>query len=219
MDFQQAQFEGGGEAPKVSCAACNVALEHQYWTAGPATVCRNCADQLRAGPPPEGGFARGVKALLFGTGAGLLGAIGYGLVIYVTNYELALITIGIGWLIGRAVMKGSENRGGRGYQVLSAILTYVWCMQAYVPVIVKGALEGAEPMPLPVAIIVAPFVALVMPFMGEMGVLGLLILGFGVWRGWREPAALVIPVDGPFDLKAETSPEAAAPAVEAEPTP
>lgn len=212
MDFSQAQFEGVAETPKVQCAGCGTVIEHRYWTAGPATVCRNCADQLRAEPSSEGGVARLLKAFLLGNGAGLLGAIGYGAVIYFTGYELALITIAIGWFVGRAVMKGSENRGGRAYQVMSAVLTYVWCMQAFVPIIVKGAMEGNDPPPFIVAALMAPFLSLAVPFLGEMGVLGILILGFGVFRGWREPARVVVPVDGPFELGAEPPPAVEQPA-------
>jgi len=47
-----------------------------------------------------------------------------------------------------------------------------------------------------------------------MGVLGLLILGFGVWRAWREAAQVVIPVEGPFTL-APPQPEPVAAAPEA----
>ncbi len=200
MDFTQAQFDDAAPPSQVTCAVCGTALQHQYWNAGAATVCRNCADQLRAGPPPEGRFLRVLKAFLLGNGAGLLGAIGYGAVIYFSGYELALITIGIGWFVGRAVMKGSEDRGGRGYQVMSALLTYVWCMQAYVPITVRELMATEEPAPFIAAALMSPFVALAIPFLGGMGVLSVLILGFGVWRGFREPAAVVIAVDGPFDL-------------------
>lgn len=213
MDFQQAQFEGVSEKPQVMCASCKTILEHQYWTAGPVTVCRNCADQLRAGPPKDGGFLRFLKAFLFGNGAGLVGAAGYGAIIYFTGYELALITIFIGWLVGRAVMIGSENLGGRGYQVMGAVLTYIWCVEAFVPMLVKGAMEGNDPPPLAAAIAISPFLALALPFLGEMGILGILILSFGVFRGWREPKRIEIPVDGPFDLKTE-----APPTVDAEPS-
>ncbi|MGV3622727.1 MAG: hypothetical protein ACO1OB_18050 [Archangium sp.] len=203
MDFQQAQFEGVTETPKVQCAACGTVLEHQYWTAGPATVCRNCADQLRAGPPKEGGFMRVLKAFMLGNGAGLLGAIGYGAIIFFTDYQLALITIFIGWFVGRAVMKGSDNLGGRGYQVMSALLTYFWCMQAFVPSVVKGMTEGDEALPTIAAVLIAPFVSLVLPFFGDMGILGILILGFGVFRGWREPRRIEVQVEGPFDLSTQ----------------
>ena len=133
-------------------------------------------------------------------------AVGYGLIIHYAKVELALITILIGWMVGRAVKIGSEHRGGRGYQFLGALLTYVWCMMAYVPDIVEGAMKGNESVPSVVAVIIAPFIALIIPFSGEMGFLGVLILAFGVWRGWREPAKIEIVVSGPFEIAAAPAP-------------
>lgn len=214
MDFSQAQFEGsspGVAPPSTACAACQQPIIGQYWSANGAVVCSSCAAQLQAGPPEGGGFVRFFKALLFGTGAGLLGAIGYGAIIYFAQVELALVTILIGWMVGRAVRAGSEHRGGRGYQALAAILTYCFCMFAFVPSIVQGATSAADPMPTAVAIIIAPFISLALPFTGDMGILGTLILGFGVWQGWKEPARAVITVTGPFALGAAAPTAAAAP--------
>lgn len=201
MDFTQAQYEGTAPAA-TQCAACQQSLATQYWTAGPLTVCGNCAAQVQAGPPPGGGLLRAFKAMLFGCGAGLAGAVGYGAIIHYAKVELALVTILIGWMVGRAVRFGSEGRGGRWYQALGAVLTYAWCMMAYVPDIVVGATSSADPMPMVVAVIISPFIALIVPFTGEMGILGTAILGFGVWRGWREPAKAEIVVAGPFELAA-----------------
>jgi len=207
MDFTEARFEGAAPAPQLMCAACRRVLETEYFTAGNSPVCATCAAQLRAGPPKEGGFIRGLKAFALGNGAGLLGAIGYGAIIYATGYELALITIGIGWFIGRAVMRGSEGRGGRVYQVMASLLTYVWCMEAFVPTIIKNSHE-ADVNQI-VVIMVAPIIALIMPFTGELNVISILILGFGVWRAWRETAGIVIPVAGPFTIAAPAPVEAA----------
>lgn len=201
MDFTQAQFEGvaPGSTP---CAVCQQPLTTRYWSANGAMVCGTCAQQLQAGPPAEGGFLRILKALLFGGGAGLAGAIGYGLIIHYARMELALVTILIGWMVGKAVRFGSEGRGGRVYQVMGAVLTYVFCMFAYIPDIVTGR---GEDISVVVAAIIAPFIALIIPFSGEMSFLSILILGFGVWRGWREPAKAEIVVTGPFELAAATA--------------
>ena len=218
-DFAQAEF-AGAPAATVRCAGCDTGLTAQYWTAGQMTVCGPCAAAVHAGPPRAGRFGRAFKALLFGCGAGLLGAAGYALIIHFAEMELALVTIAIGWFVGRAVRQGSGGRGGRGYQVLGAVLTYVWCMMAYVPTIVAGATQGEHAVSAIVAIIVAPILALILPFTGEMGVLGTLILAFGVWRGWREPAPMVVAVAGPFELAQEPAPETSPPPAAApEPAP
>lgn len=217
MDFMKAEYEGPAPAAG-ACGACRSPLSAQYWTAGDATLCGGCAEALRAGPPKEGAFLRALKALVFGSGVGLAGAIGYSLIITFLQMELALVTIFIGWLVGRAVRAGSEGRGGRGYQVMGAVLTYAWCMMAYVPSIVTELTKAAEPVPFAAAVLFAPFLALVIPFTGAMGVLGSLILAFGVWRGWREPARVEVAVTGPFELAPAVAPTAApAPFVDAPP--
>jgi hypothetical protein len=199
LDFSKAQYEPGAAVETV-CANCKQPLSVQYWTVGTASLCERCAALFKAGPPPEGAVLRVFKAVLFGAGAGLAGATLYGLIIYFAKVELALITILIGWMVGRAVKAGSEGRGGLGYQVLSAVMTYVCCMLAYVPTVVEGSQTGENPLPLAVAVLIAPFAAVAIPFTGELGVLGTLILAFGVWRGFREPAKVVVEVLGPFDL-------------------
>lgn len=216
MDFTRAEYEADAPASG-QCAACKAPLQHEYWTAGNASVCGRCAELVKAGPPPGGGVVRAFKALMLGSGAGLLGAVGYGLIIHFARMELALVTIFIGWFVGRAVKQGSEGRGGRLYQVMGAVLTYGWCMMAYVPDIVLGAAAQPDAAPTVVLAVIAPFIALAVPFTGEMGVLGTLILAFGVWRGWREPARVDVVVSGPYALAATEL--ATAEGVEAVPVP
>ncbi len=210
MDFSQAQFEGGTAPIAPQCAVCQQPLTTEYWSANGLTMCATCAAQLEAGPPPEGGFVRAFKAIVFGSGAGLVGAIGYGAIIYLTDYQLALITILIGWMVGRAVKAGSEGRGGRGYQVLATVLTYVFCNEAFVPVLMKQATEGQDAASSVIAAIVSPFLALAIPFLGEMGPIGILILAFGMYQAWKEAAKPVVNVEGPFAIAQEPAPEAAA---------
>lgn len=174
----------------------------QYFAVGSATVCATCAARLKEPPSAQGAFGRAVKALFLGGGAGLLGAIGYSLIITLAHIELALVTIAIGWFVGVGVMKGSEGRGGRGYQVLSALLTYFWCMMAYVPSIVMELQKQENGPHVVAAAVVAPFIALIIPLQGEMGILGTLILLFGVYQGFRGPAAPKVEVTGPFALAA-----------------
>jgi hypothetical protein len=94
------------------------------------------------------------------------------------------------------------------------LLTYVFCNQAFVPVLMKQATEGADGASTIVAAIITPFLALAIPFLGEMGPIGILILAFGVYQGWKEAAKPVLVVEGPFALAQEPAP---APAVAAVP--
>lgn len=212
VDLSKAEYEQGAAPALTSCAVCSQTLVGPYFAVGPATVCATCAAKLKEPPSSQGAFLRVVKALFLGGGAGLLGAIGYSLIISVANMELALVTIFIGWFVGRGVMKGSEGRGGLGYQVLSAFLTYFWCMMAYVPTFVMESQKTADPPSMFVAVLISPFAALVVPFLGEMGILGTLILLFGVYQGFKGPTAPKIEVTGPFELATPGTAVAAEPA-------
>lgn len=217
MDFSEATFDASKPAPEsTACAACqkSLATGAQYWTAGPAVLCGTCAQSLSSGAPKEGSFLRMLKAFFFGSAAGALGAAGYALVIYFLHIEFALITIFIGWFVGRGVRRGSGGFGGRGYQVMGALLTYIWCTMAYAPSLIAEALNEPDHLPLIAWLFIAPVLVLAMPFSGSMGPLGLIILAFGVWRGWREPAPLKIVVEGPFEIGAAAP--VPMPAVEAE---
>ncbi len=73
----------------------------------------------------------GVKHVLGGLGlgflAGVVGLIGWIAFVYFTKSNLALIAIGIGWLIGIASVKGAGGRGGNVIAIISAILALIFC--------------------------------------------------------------------------------------------
>jgi hypothetical protein len=53
-----------------------------------------------------------VMAGVFGLGAGIVGAVIYYAVIAITNFEIGLVAILIGYMVGQAVRKGARGRGG-----------------------------------------------------------------------------------------------------------
>lgn len=73
----------------------------------------------------------GVKHVLGGLGlgflAGFVGLIAWIAFVYFTGFNLALIAIGIGWLIGIATVKGAGGRGGTVVALLSAIMALIFC--------------------------------------------------------------------------------------------
>jgi hypothetical protein len=110
----------------MACGNCRGALVNQYFQANGILVCERCIGGLQQWMNGTGTSAgRFFKAVLFGLGAALLGALGYGLWMGTTNSEFALVTIAIGWLVGKAVRRGSGNRGGWRYGLLAVVLTYL----------------------------------------------------------------------------------------------
>ena len=90
---------------------------------------------------PPRGAGPFVMALLFGLGAGIAGAIIYYAVIAITNFEIGIVAILIGYMVGYAVRKGAGGRGGRRFQVLAVALTYIAVGLAYTPIAMKGGYD------------------------------------------------------------------------------
>jgi hypothetical protein len=79
-------------------------------------------------PAMEAMSARHVfGGLALGFLAGLAGLAAWIAFVYFTEWNLALIAIGIGWLIGIASVKGAGGRGGNVVAMISAILAFIFC--------------------------------------------------------------------------------------------
>src|SRR6185295_10140080 len=93
-------------ASGVSCAACQTAIHDDYFDANGQTVCAACRAQLLQHVAPIKGWGTLVRAAVFGTGAAIAGALLYYAVIAVTNFEIGLVAIAIGYMVGYSVRAG-----------------------------------------------------------------------------------------------------------------
>jgi len=125
------------------CARCQRSIRGEYYAVRQHVVCPACSAALQP-PPPGTRFTRFAKAFGLGLGAGLVGAIIWYVVRRVTQMEIGLIAVLVGFLVGKAVRFGSGNRGGRGYQVLAVVLTYCCIAANYMPDILQGLLQEAH---------------------------------------------------------------------------
>jgi hypothetical protein len=82
-----------------------------------------------------------LRAAAFGLGAAIAGAILYYAVIAITGWEIGLVAIVIGFMVGYAVRRGTRGVGGRRYQMLAVGLTYFAVGLAYAPLAFKGFME------------------------------------------------------------------------------
>jgi len=131
------------------------------------------------------------RALGLGLIAAVVGALAYGL-IGLSGFMVSIVAIGIGWLVGKAMMTGSNGVGGQTYQAAACVLTYfaVSCGQLLHP-LYRLHLQGA-----PASMLISPLIlkyAALGPFLelqgnGFNGALGLLILFFGMRTAWRTAA-------------------------------
>jgi len=75
----------------------------------------------------------------------VVGLIGYALIaILLQGWVISYMSIGVGWLVGTAMMKGSNGVGGRRYQIVAILLTYAAVSMAAVPIGIHFAGERKQ---------------------------------------------------------------------------
>jgi len=143
--------------------------------------------------PSTRGSISFAKACAFGLGAAAAGSLGYAIV-GLSGWMVSIVAIGIGWLIGKAMMTGSSGIGGRRYQVVAVVRTYfsvscghlldiLWIGRVQIASLGNHALWLFE-ICVRLALL-GPFLALSNPFNGAIG---LLILFFGMRTAWQMAA-------------------------------
>jgi hypothetical protein len=149
-----------------------------------------------------------LRTLLFGLGAAIVGAIIYFAVLKITGLELSLITILIGFMVGTAVMKGSQSRGGRRYQVIAVVLTYLAIGLAF-----GSAAVSEGPLPGLIGALLLVLALPVMVVVGSMpgGLLSALIMGFGLLQAWTIPRHVPLEISGPYKVGTPPPSPAASP--------
>lgn len=123
-------------ADGATCEHCKQPIATEYFHLNGRTTCHHCRgaiERMLATPRGAGPF---IAAGLFGFVGAVAGAILYSVIIMVTHFELALVAIVIGYMVGWSVRKGAQG-GGRRFQVLAIGLTYFSIALAYTPLVVN----------------------------------------------------------------------------------
>lgn len=204
LQFDRAEPTGGAGATQ--CAVCQRPIADQYYSANGKPVCASCREKISTQLANKTGNLPG--GILLGVGGAALGAAAYFGVAALTGAEIALVAIAVGWLVGRAVQLGSGGSGSRVQQVVAVVLTFLSLDAAYLAMVVKARMDGLG-LGLQAAISttlrgpIQTWIAL--PITDNlaslpMGLLGLLIVGFGILQAWRMNAPVTITVEGPFQI-------------------
>lgn len=134
LNFDRAESASGGAgAAPNQCANCGRPLGEKYFTANGAPICATCRGKLEHAVAPVGASGTLVKALVWGFGASIVGAIIYYSVMRFLNLEIGLVAILTGWMVGKSMSAATAGRGGRLLQVSAGLLTYVSVAMAYFP--------------------------------------------------------------------------------------
>ena len=143
LQFDRAESPTAG-ARSSACVLCKKALTTTYFDVNGTMICPDCRTRLDAGlnaGTPTGRFA---KALALGAGAAVVGAGIYYAIAALTGSEWGIVAIVVGLLVGKAVRKGSNGRGGWRYQALAMTLTYCAIVAAYAPPVFTALRDRAH---------------------------------------------------------------------------
>jgi hypothetical protein len=218
------------------CANCSRPLGEQYWQWQTRPICGDCRGRLTellAESQSSKSFGR---AALLGGGTALACGVGYAVFVAVTHIQLALVTIGIAFVVARVIRRCSGGIGGRKYQILAVALTYVASAMGYAPGVYGGFKSAAAEHssssrsssatstdddgapsdhrrggPGATLTALALFFAftLAAPVLAATEApIGLLIVGFGLWEAWKLSRGLPLTLDGPYRATPATGPPA-----------
>jgi hypothetical protein len=232
LQFDKVVPQGAAVTDPLSCAFCKHPLPAEYYDVSGKSACAGCRGRIETLIEMPRGGGPVLKALLFGAAAGIAGAIVYYAVIAITNFEIGIVAILIGYMVGYAVRKGAGGRGGRRFQVLAVALTYLAVGLAYTPIVVSGAVgsrtktgasasaasatdshaAAARPSLIKVVAVLAGFMV-ALPVIVVIGglpasLLSAAIIFFGMRQAWRMTGTPRLQITGPYRVGAPPAPAA-----------
>jgi hypothetical protein len=220
LRFDHAEYAGG---EPLKCSTCEQAIAHVYHEMDGQLFCDRCRRNVESVWNSGSRFSRATRATLAGSAAALVGAMLYFAMTKITGYELSLATIFIGYSVGLAVRWGSNGRGGWAYQALAVALTYFAIVSMYTPTVVEAmfnesrnsTLQTAPTAATPAAgahgsvarfaamVAVVSVIVCVAPFLlGVKNVIGLVLIGVGVYQAWKMNRRVVLNFSGPHRIHA-----------------
>jgi hypothetical protein len=125
-----------------TCKTCCRPIASTYFEVNTAIICESCRALLDR--PSGTRFTRGLHATGLGLLAAIAGSLLYFAVAAITGREFGLVAIAVGFMVGKAVRRGSRGRGGWAYQSLAIALTYLAIVSTYIPLIAKEFQKNAQ---------------------------------------------------------------------------
>lgn len=155
---QSGVTSGGGAAPEIrfdradfapdhsgkTCTGCGSTIADAYFELNGSVSRAGCKDRIVATPGGKTARELFLRAALYGGLAAVGGAVLWYLVAKLFGIELGLIAIVVGIAVGMAVRKGSAGRGGRPFQVMAVIITYLSVATANLPFVIEGLVRPKQ---------------------------------------------------------------------------
>lgn len=128
LQFEEVATRTGEDAAAAAiehaCTVCRRRFDLEYFDVNGRHVCRACSETVASFAATPRGLGPWARAAGAGVVAALLGAVLYYAVLAISGFEVGLVAIAIGYMVGYGVQLGTRGRGGRRFQVLALVLTY-----------------------------------------------------------------------------------------------
>jgi len=138
LQFDKVEPAEGQPVSPTVCAACQKPLVSFYYQINGRPACERCKTQIQYDEASGSAVGNVLRASVFGLLAALAGGAIWYAVRATTGYEVGLIAVVVGIMVGGAVRAGCRRRGGVAYQLLAVALTYFGICVQYVPDIIKA---------------------------------------------------------------------------------
>lgn len=194
LNFNRADFTA--QAPEAACTWCTRGLDGSYFDVQGIRVCGVCAERAREASPQDT-RATFLRSILFGSMTAALVGMAYFALLNIAHGSLiAFASIGVGYIIAKAMRMGSNGVGGRRYQVMAAVLTYIAVVIAF-----SASVLGSAGMPrwaYPF-LVLAPILSLFVHH-ASFGALQILIAGIGMRWAWQLMSGAPWRITGPHPI-------------------
>lgn len=153
-------------------------------------VCSNCATTIEETLRAETQDANLVGAVFWGLGAAVVSCLLWYAIVIMTNYEVGIVAVAVGWLIAQAIVMGAGHKRGVALQVLAVLITvlamafseYLIVRHFFVEALAKEV-EADVPYILPLGVTLGLIRAGI-----AANPLTLLFWGIAVWEAYAIPA-------------------------------
>lgn len=131
LPFDSAEYESIGNAGR--CRICSRNIFDNYYRVNNQVSCAKCAGESREGQPADSraAFSRG---LCLGMVAAVMGLVLYATFAIATSFYFGFVALGVGWLVAKAILIGSNGMGGRRYQIAAVLLAYIAISTSAIPI-------------------------------------------------------------------------------------
>jgi len=126
------------------CRLCGYPISGEYYRVNSQMACSKCGAGAINGQPADS-HAAFLRGLLLAAGAAIVGLMVYAAFTIITNFYLGYLALGVGWLVGKAMMRGSHGIGGRRYQIAAVALTYFAISVAEIPIWIAMTMKHDTP--------------------------------------------------------------------------